>query len=529
MPLARGLVLAVLPFLALAAKPEDCDSSVCTAVSVDVFVQPESVVRRGQLSDFFSFNLNHFGFERDILQSDGTIATGPIADLRAFKGNFLRYPGGLVSNNFQWDTSIGPAPKRQPQKSVKHAAASPVLFGIDEYASLLKATGSKPWYVLNLAGWSDTRLNVELPTDEVVESNARLARYLRDTIPVDGPRYYQLGNELDRSVYQWPVEKYAERARASIRAIRKIDGNSRFVAFLRDFDWKYKGGSDPRVGTLSRYEDFIPAVLSALPEVDDFSLHFYYDDPGVDRHFKKIGWRLRQIGKAIDLSRKSRGGMAPDVWITEHARGVNLPAGNGMQRAYLTSNLAAAISTADFLIGITQIPEIKGAFWHGVNAGPWQLFDASIKYGDLRPRPLYWGLRILRSVLLDETLVTTTANQPTAQYADGYDIRAAAFRSNDKKTFGLWVANRRDESVAINLHYKPLSSSAVAVTRYQIYGPSGIDPDAEELEISIDSAAITESGSFDESGRIQLVLEPSSVTAFEIRMAPGKTVATSQD
>ena len=516
---AKPLLVVAILLVVVPVRAENCDSADCTPVTVDVFVHPERVLRREKLFKFFSFNLNHFGFGRDLMGPDGEIFAGPVKDLQAFKGNFLRYPGGLVSNNFRWDTSIGPSKGRQPQKSVKHASPSPVMFGIDEYATLLDATGSQPWYVLNLAGWSETRLNVELPSTEVVNSNVKLARYLLEAIPVDGPRYYQLGNELDRSVYQWPVEKYTERARANIKAIRDIDPDSRFVAFLRDFDWKYKGASHPLADTISRSDDFIPAVLNALPEVDDFSLHFYYDDPGVNRHFKRIGRRLRQIEQAIDLSRKTRDGKTPDVWITEHARGVNLPAGNGMQRAYLTSNLAATISTADFLIGISQIPEIKGAFWHGVNAGPWQLFDSSIKYEDLRPRPIYWGLRVLRSVMLEETLATSTGDQPFAQYADGYDVRATAFRSEDKAALGVWVANRRNELVTMKLHFGPLSGSGVEITRYQVFGPPSTDADAANLEISGDATAIGERGRFDDSGRIELILQPSSVTAFEIRVA----------
>ena len=50
------------------------------------------------------------------------------------------------------------------------------------------------------------------------------------------PRYYELGNELDRSEYQWSHEKYIERARGTIEAIGEVDQDARFVAFLREFD-----------------------------------------------------------------------------------------------------------------------------------------------------------------------------------------------------------------------------------------------------------------------------------------------------
>jgi hypothetical protein len=405
---------------------------------------------------------------------------------------------------------------RSPQSTVDHSAPSVVRFGIDEYFAFLEATGGKPWYVLNLLGWNAERPNVERPLTEVTSANARLAKYIAEEYPSSAPTYFQLGNELDRAVYQWPVEKYVERSRASIDAMRRELPNARFVAFLRDFDWTYKGKNDPRAGTKSSYREFIPAVLNGLPDVDAFSLHFYYDDPGQDRHTKRIGWRLQQIASAIDVARKARNGNVPDVWITEHARGINLDMGRGMQRAALTSNLAATISTADYLIGLAQIPEVKGAFWHGINAGPWQLFDATIEYRDLRPRPLYWGYRVLRSVMLPETLGTEVGPQPGAQYTDGYDVRATSFRSKDNETLGLWVANRRTEAVTLEIRYAPFADSKVNVRQFDVHGAADEDPDGPRVEPAIELSPPSIALEFNADGVLRVVVAASSVTALEI-------------
>lgn len=512
------LILAITVFSSACDASADCpDQFDCPSQTVRISIEHDVVLRREILTDFFSFNLNHYRFEQDLMRRSGEIDPGVVRNLRELPDVYYRYPGGLVSNSFHWEASTGLVGDRSPQASVDHAAPAAVRFGLDEYFGFLEATAGKPWYVLNLLGWSAERPNVERPRVEITSSNARLAKHIADRYSSNYPMYFQLGNELDRAIYQWPVEKYVERSRETIDAIRNELPNARFVAFLRDFDWTYKGKNDPRSGTKSTYKEFIPAVLDGLPDVDAFSLHFYYDDPGQNRHTKRIGWRLRQIESAIDVARTARNGSVPDLWVTEHARGINLDMGKGMQRAALTSNLAATVSTADFLIGISQLPEVKGAFWHGINAGPWQLFDASIEHRDLRPRPLYWGYRVLRSVMLPETLLTETGPQPGAQYSDGYDVRATSFRSNDQETLGLWVANRRTEAVTLEIRYTPFAEHEVSVRQFEVYGPAGKDPDHAGLAPETVLSPQSLQSAFDTAGNLKVVVKASSVTALEIR------------
>ena len=510
------LLVAICTLLPTVACPgAECRGDDCGPRTVEVLIDEQQVVRHDDLDALFSFNINHYRFERDLLQPDGSVAERPVEALQPFAGVFYRYPGGLLANSFWWDRATGDRAQRLPQASVDHSGPEPVLFGIEEYRRFLQQVDGQPWYVLNLLGWSDRQPDFELPADEVTESNARLAAYLAEVFGDDAPVYFQLGNELDRAVYQWPVEKYVERASASMAVIRREFPNARFVAFLREFDWTYKGKDDPRAGSKSRSKDFIPAVLKGLPDVNDMSFHFYYDDPGADRRVKRVGSRLRQIKSAIDVARKARRGTAPNLWITEHARGINKEIGQSMARASVTSNLSGAISSADFLIALTQIPEVRGAFWHGLNAGPWQVFDATIEHKDLRPRPVYWGYRVLRSVMLEETLHTETGKQPEAQYSDGYDVRAAAFRSADGNTVGLWVANRRNEAVTLDVRYASLANSDVSVRTFVMHGEAQGNADSDDPVVDLDAGPVP--ARFDSAGRLGLVVEPFSVTAFELR------------
>jgi len=472
---------------------------------------------RQQLPDtLFGFNVQHFNFENDLwINEQSRTDPSVIEALRYFPGALYRYPGGLVANRFWWQEAVGPRTTRGPQKIVLNDKPRPVMFGPEEYLNFVRSVNGQPFYVLNLVGWDEQSMFNELPAKLVNSSNAELATFLKERIEATGqPRYYELGNELDRSEYQWSHAKYIERARETIEAIRKVDRDARFVAFLREFDWRYRG--DEHEGEVSSYQEFITDVLTALPSVQAFSMHFYYDQPGESRQATQLPWRLKQYRRAIDVARRARGGQAPEVWITEHARGVNPQVGKPMQQAALLSNLSAALSTADFLIALAQMPEVRGAAWHALNGNPWQLFDASIRYNDLRPRPVYWGLRILRDLKLPVVLATVTTSPHVSGYAGGYDIRTVGFASEDQSQLGLWAVNRAAKATELELNAATWKNRAIEVRHSYIAGESGVDADDPDVKIEMEFSPSATSASFSEAGVLKLRLPPSSVSSFLI-------------
>ena len=245
-----------------------------------VSIEEQAVVRQELPRTLFGFNINHHYFQEDFWQADRRQVNPKITEaLQPFSGSLYRYPGGLVANRFWWQQAVGPPAQRRPQKAVNEDPAEPVLFGVNEYLDFVKAVGGRPLYVLNLVGWHADAMIDEKPSDELARSNAELAALImKHPAAARVPRYYQLGNELDRSEYQWSYAKYVDRARDTIKSVRAVDKDAKFIAFLRDFDWSYTAkAATPGV---SRFEDFIPTVLEGLPDVDDFSMHFYYDDLG---------------------------------------------------------------------------------------------------------------------------------------------------------------------------------------------------------------------------------------------------------
>jgi hypothetical protein len=478
-------------------------------------------VRQQLPNTLFGFNVQHFNFENDLwIKEQSQTDPRVIEALKFFPGALYRYPGGLVANRFWWHEASGPPSARRSQKIVQSDAPRPVMFGPQEYLDFVRSVNGQPFYVLNLVGWDERNMFSELPAKVINGSNAELAALLKNRSEATGlPRYYELGNELDRSEYQWPHEKYIERARGSIEAIRAVDRDARFVAFLREFDWRYRG--DERKGEVSRYQTFITDVLAGLPSVKAFSMHFYYDQPGETRPATQLPWRLKQFRRAIDVARLARQGQAPEVWITEHARGVNEQVGKPMQQAALTSNLSAALSTADFLIALAQVPEVQGAAWHALNGSAWQLFDASIRYNDLRPRPVYWGMRVLRALELPVVLSTVTASPNMSGYAGGYDIRTVGFASKDQRQLGLWAVNRASKDAELMLNAATWKNRSVEVRHFYFSGEPGVDPDDPDVQIDMELSPSVTTASFSAAGALKLRLPPSSVSSFLISIPEG--------
>jgi alpha-L-arabinofuranosidase len=473
-------------------------------------------VRQRLPDTLFGFNVQHFNFENDLwIHEQGRTDPRVIEALKHFPGALYRYPGGLVANRFWWEEAIGPAMTRGPQKIVLGNDSRPVMFGPEEYLDFVRSVDGQPFYVLNLVGWDEQLMFRELPAEQMEESNSELAELLGKRLESAGQaRYYELGNELDRSEYQWSHEKYIARAKGNIDAIREVDRDARFVAFLREFDWRYR--DEDRKGQVSRYQTFIADVLTALPSVQAFSMHFYYDQPGDPRQATQLPWRLKQFQRAIDVARSARGGQDPEVWITEHARGVNQQIGKPMEQSALTSNLSAALSTADFLIALAQMREVRGAAWHALNGSAWQLFDASIRYNDLRPRPVYWGLRVLRGLKLPVVLATETASPHLSGYAGGYDVRTVGFSSEDRSQLGVWAVNRAATAAELELNVATWKGRSVEVRHSHLSGESGVDPDDPDVKIEMELSPKATSRSFSEEGVLKVRLPPSSISSFLI-------------
>lgn len=478
----------------------------------------DKVVRSDHPSQLFGFNINFRQFQKQLWTNEQMPKEGIIDALKPFNGAIYRYPGGSVANSFHWKASVGPIVSRAAQSSFYQKNPAKVLFGLDEYLRFVESVSGKPWYVLNIVG---TNLSAPLALstkDEMAHSNLGLVKYLLAKLDKkDYPLHLQLGNEVDRSKYEWTAEQYVERAKAVVDIIEENNLESRFtfVNFMRDFKWKYR--RDPKLG-VSKPKDYLREVIEEFGKINDYSLHHYYDGKREDGKSRSIPFWLRHLSGSIQNHLEITGQPA-SIWITEHGRQPNsVKAGRDGSKAF-TSNVAAALSTADYLIALAQFAEVKGAVWHGLNAGPWQLFDYSVKHKDLRPRPIYWGLRVLRMISLQESLMTITHSPNNSGYAGGYDIRGAAFRSDDGNEVGLRVVNRAPLAQKLKLKYELFAKLKISYKHYSLSLPADeySDIDRDDFIVELDPKARNDT--FDENGYVYFDLPASSVSSIVMQAA----------
>lgn len=477
----------------------------------------DEVVRESLPKTLFGFNINYALFQEQLWNASTRSPKPEVLDqLMLFSGALYRYPGGLVANRFDWTKATGLHDDRPLQKpATVYPPAAKIAFGIDEYLRFISKVNGEGLYVLNLVGPNSLQSSDEYDDRTLAKHNQELVKHLRNPLQVNSRvQYYELGNELDRGEYQWTHEKYVKRSLAVINAIKEVDKDARFIAFLRDFTLKFKNNSaradDPP-------ESFITDVMRGLPMVQDYSIHHYYDEQHGSKTGPPIRNSLERMAKSIETYKSVRNGQVPRVWITEHARQINEGPRIKHSSVEYLSNLSSALSTADYLISLAQFSEVQGACWHGLNAAPWQVFDVTFRHRDLRPTPIYLGLRVLRAMDLPVVLATRTSSTNISNYQGGYDVRGVGFRDNDSQALGVWIVNRANQQVQTELEYLLFKGAVVSALHTYLAGPKGVDPDALQLEPSWVSEPTKLKMRFSGTGTIVLDLPPSSISTFVFR------------
>ena len=230
-------------------------------------------------------------------------------------------------------------------------------------------------------------------------------------------------------------------------------------------------------------------------------------------HMKDVVDRVRQ---AVSIAASVRGTKPLNVWITEHSRRLVVNKENKQMAKTYTTNLQAALSTADFFTAMAQIPEVKSTCLQALNGVGRQIFDASVRYGDLRPRPVYWAKRVLNYGRQGAVLSTSTKSPSTSGYPGGYDVSAVAL-ANGTDRITVWVVNRASTSMDSEILYLPLKGQVVEMQHYYLAGKSGIDADEVGDDYQLDIQPAWKQAEFSDNGVLFVRLPPSSVSTFVVR------------
>lgn len=471
-------------------------------------IDPGSVVREFLPDTFFGFNIRWDSFQQDLWnEKDDQVNPKIISALMPFPGALYRYPGGLVANEFMWEPATLPMKERKRRNAAGAEENRLPMFGPREYLDFVRQVKGSPLYTLNLVGEGRPSDIVEYPSEKMAASNRELAQYIKKLTPGSSVRYYQLGNELDRSHYQWPHGKYVARSLATIRAIQEVDPAARFIAFFREFNWRYRFGKQG----LSRSEDLIRDVLAGLPMVDDYSLHFYYDGEKQGGKFMDIQDVVGRVNRTLSIAESVRKGKPLRVWVTEHSRHMEADRKHEQQAKIITSNLKAALSTSDFFIAMAQIPQVQGTCLHALNGVDRKVFDS-----DFRPRPTFLAMRVLNYGRNGAVLSTKTSSPDGSGYEGGYDVRAVAL-ANGPDRLVVWVVNRAVTKISADIVYDRFKGQSVEMKHYYLAGKSGVDADSIGDDYSLALDPKEQALEFSDSGVAQVILPPSSVSTFVFR------------
>lgn len=479
-------------------------------------VQATSEVVRWNVPDyFFGFNIPAGEFENRFWNP---VANAPMAGMveamQAFKGCYLRYPGGTEANMFSSDWAVGPAAQRPRQRLYDWLPAAPVLFGPAEFFKFAASIGARTWYTLNLSGWHQDFTRCELPSAEVAAANARLAALRVQLDPGDEfGRIYHLGNELDRGQFEWPVEKYLARCQDTMAAVRAVDPKARFVGFLRDFDYPYTTRSG-----VSKGVDFSLDVLNRLPPDTDGSFHIYYDRPASEGSRMDLTWRWKLTDNYFSaLAAGGKGNTGH--WITEHAACQDLSAQNLSQRERLatTSGITGALASADFMLGAIKRPKIRGTMLHALGGGVWWgLFDKI--NGILVPTPSYAVFKLLRKYLQGDVLKNAVLSSNVDAYSGGYDVNAAVLRVNGGAVHKVFVVNRAASAAAVTLSLPALAGKLVQSGSEHVAAARAPGSWLDEMFVTSGVGA-AELRAVNSAGQLMVNVAPRSLTVLRLTLA----------
>jgi alpha-L-arabinofuranosidase len=410
-----------------------CDRSTPAGV---VSIHRDRLVRRAVPPAIFGFNVPWRDFQVGYFRN-GAVRAEVVDWLIPFKGASYRYPGGSVSNTFDWNRAVGPVESRRLQLA-DFGRLARVEFGFPELGTFLQQVDGKAVFTVNLSGPPDALMSEAESSVSAVDAvhAMRSEKSFRCHDPSKCLlEAVELGNELDWSPYLWSAEKYIGQVDGLISELNSKFPGLKLIANGRTAPW------DARAQDAAAFNERLASVLAS--RVQAIAIHPYYEGIPVQQALRLVD------SFASTWTRRRRDGQ---VYVTEHGRWPSIPAvGRWEQNWYQTTSLGGALATADFLLGILPNRYVAGSNWHALAAnGPWQLFQWDRQSDRLTPTPLYWALRALREGFLEDVVEVSVSSVAERTQAPS-SIRLVGMRRLADGRASLLGVNRSNQSVQLTL------------------------------------------------------------------------------
>lgn len=453
---------------------------------------------------FFGFNIEWFEFQRGLWNSHTRSVNPQALDyLRGFSDAIYRFPGGNGANRYLWKEAIGNEDQRPIRRFVDWAEPQKATFGPAEYLKFVGEVQGKAWYTLNVTNLRGlpNSLENQTPIKEVIESLVPIAE--RYNTRIVG---WEVGNELDRNEYRWPPEQLGKVGQIVGKALQRESSDAKLVLSLQEY---------PTLGRLRYSEREYNQIAAAQVRSyqTDFSMHLYYDAQGESYTVPRA---LQSLCDAVEHVNGTQS-QAARVWVTEHGR---VPVGMWGARSKMvwpqTSDLQAAISTADMVIASTRMPEVAGLFIHALHAtgGPWPMFHPSANSTELRPSVVLSALSLLRENLYPVVHAGKLSSSNSSGYSGGYDTRMTVLSDESRKNYAIWAVNRSENTLDAWIKNVPLPTRKNGIRHRFLTAEKLTASNAERFEVKTQTQTLALTSLTSDSETLHLRLPPRSINTF---------------
>lgn len=474
---------------------------------VVVTTQPNQIVRDKPPVELFGFNLIWDRFQAGYWRN-GRVRPEVVEWLKPFKGSLYRYPGGLDSNYFLWDKSIGPVANRPAQQNKFQQWIKPE-FGFDEYISLMKEIGGHPLVVANVYGTHTERWSAAQAT----EYNRRWVEYAnagaknqtnQGACAVGSPcplTLWEIGNETDWEA-GFSVDRYVESVKSITPVLKAADPAIDFIAHTKTAPWNDTNGA-------STYNTTIGNQLRST--INNYAFHPYYDGRSISDIEQNFINNL-VVAKVNDPGSK--------VYITEHALWPYRPNGasDAVWQQYwpTTGDMGGALSTSDFILMAMNRSDVGGAVWHALGLdGPWMLFHVG-NNDSVYPNVVYWGMRAMREAVLDQVVKVTLKTPNSGAYYGGYDVRSAVMRNTAGTKYSLMAVNRSGAKLPLALSVPTMANTDVKITTRTVSASGPRVGNTNDGPFRVQQQTASTTNRFGNNGVMALELPPYAVISFVI-------------
>lgn len=384
-----------------------------------------------RIANIFGIHSIFWGVQDSLAFPSGEMKPAAIAKLKEAGIDLIRHGGGI--NEIDWSQCVGPVAQRRPQKVMSWAFPVQCRFGMAEYEHVNDELGAKySWHMGNIVGLEFKTFDVQLMAASI-KGQVKKAKELSNGRPI----YWELGNELGDGEQRWSAAEIGSRGATVAAAIQSVDPSAKFVIPLLTFkpDW---------VADDIAFNKEVAARVKNY--TSGFALHTYYDNPPEG---PSVSNRLRRIAETSTLLRQ-QGFAAPELWITEHSR---WPQGNpsgGLEWQkmwYQAADFDGLLSSADFIIGLSQLEDVDGAMWHVLIGGGWSFL--LVDNGEPVLTPLGNLFKFLQPRVNLDALqtVTFTPLEKTGSY--NYAVKASVLKDRKTGETYIWMVNRSDKAMDV--------------------------------------------------------------------------------